>query len=337
MNTPLSPEQQLRLKAVLLHREGKSQVRIASILGKSRNWVQLALKRYAETEQLADRPRSGRPKKFSQRERKSLVKSAQGNRNRSTRIVARRFKQRTGKSIAHTTVFSELKKTGLHPHRRIRVPKLTEDQKQRRMNFAQKYSKHNWNNTMFTDEKHFLLFPAPNRKNDVVWDDPAARHEAEQVKHSPAVRVWGGICRNGTTPLIEYDGTITAAKYINILDKVVNDIDELFPRNNWWFMQDGASAHRSKVAVSWLDDNVPNYIPPDDWPANSPDLNPIENIWGYIEKKVHEKPCRTVRQLRSRIFREWNKLNSIFLRNYILSMRSRLTAVLENKGGYAQK
>ena len=332
MNTPLTPEQQVRLKAILLHREGKSQVRIASLLGKSRHWVQITLKRYEETEQLADRPRSGRPLKFSKAERSRLLRSTQGKRNRSTRAVALRFRQSSGKSISHKTVHNEFKKAGLYPHRRIRVPKLTEAQRQRRVAFTQKYQRHNWKNTLFTDEKHFPLYPSPNKKNDVVWDEASAHHEAEQVKHSPTVRVWGGISWYGTSPLIEYNGTINSKNYTDILDQTLDDIKDLFPRDNWWFLQDGASAHTSKHSIAWLCDNVPNFIPPEDWPANSPDLNPIENIWGYIEKKVHEKPCRTMRQLRRRIFDEWNKLNATFLKNYISSMTSRLTTVRENNG-----
>ena len=50
-------------------------------------------------------------------------------------------------------------------------------------------------------------------------------------------------------------------------------------------MQDGDPAHRSRVVKKWLKDN---HVPVLECPRNSPDLNPIENVWNYMKNKVHE-------------------------------------------------
>ena len=44
------------------------------------------------------------------------------------------------------------------------------------------------------------------------------------------------------------------------------------------FQQDGARAHTSKATITWLDANIKHYILPEDWPPNSPDLSPIQNV-----------------------------------------------------------
>ena len=50
------------------------------------------------------------------------------------------------------------------------------------------------------------------------------------------------------------------------------------------FVQDGAQAHTSKVTQTWCHKNLPKMIPKGDWPANSPDLNPMKNSWSIIDE-----------------------------------------------------
>jgi len=63
---------------------------------------------------------------------------------------------------------------------------------------------------------------------------------------------------------------------------------KLFSRNReGMFQQDGARAHTSKATIVWLDTNIKLYIPPKDWPPNSPDLSPIENVWSIMATAVY--------------------------------------------------
>jgi len=58
------------------------------------------------------------------------------------------------------------------------------------------------------------------------------------------------------------------------------------------FQQDGARAHTSKATITWLDANIrpKHHIPPEDWPPNSPDLSPIENVWSIMATAVYADP-----------------------------------------------
>jgi len=66
---------------------------------------------------------------------------------------------------------------------------------------------------------------------------------------------------------------------------------KLFSRNReGMFQQDGARVHTSKATIAWLDTNIKHYIPPENWPPNSPDLSPIENIWSIMATAVYADP-----------------------------------------------
>jgi len=56
------------------------------------------------------------------------------------------------------------------------------------------------------------------------------------------------------------------------------------------FPQDGARAHTSKATIAWLDAYIKHYIPPEDWPPNSTDLSPIENVWSIMATAVYADP-----------------------------------------------
>ena len=109
---------------------------------------------------------------------------------------------------------------------------------------------------------------------------------AQQVKFSPCV-VWGGITARGLTNLyiIPQKMNVNSNYYIHeILEKEVKPAfsrtqtstdltaTKLFSRDGeGMFQQDGARAHTSEATIAWLDANIKHYIPPDDWPPNSPD------------------------------------------------------------------
>ena len=75
-----------------------------------------------------------------------------------------------------------------------------------------------------------------------------------------------------------------------------------------------------------------------DWPAQSPDLSPIEHLWVHLKKKLGEYSTapKVVREVWERVMKEWNNIPSEVCQNLIESMPRRLEAVIKAKGGHTK-
>ena len=109
-------------------------------------------------------------------------------------------------------------------------------------------------------------------------------------KHPTKVHVWAGISLRGRTGICIFEGIMNAELFIDILDKTLLPfIDSVYPEGHK-FMQDNDPKHSSNMTKQWLEDKSVNW-----WktPAESPDLNPIENLWyelkEYIRREIKPK------------------------------------------------
>ena len=87
----------------------------------------------------------------------------------------------------------------------------------------------------------------------------------------------------------------------------------------------------SAVSRAWLNENIPNYI--ENWPPNSPDLSPIENLWSILSSSVYKDPePKTPAQLKRRLRKAWNSISVETLYNLIEPLPRRMKAVIASKG-----
>ena len=105
--------------------------------------------------------------------------------------------------------------------------------------------------------------------------------------------------------------------------------------NNIIFQQDNDSKHTSCAAYKWFKDHGIEVL---EWPPQSPDLSPIENLWEYLERRLaaYENEPSGMLELWERIEIEWNKIPADICLNLIESMPRRIAAVLKAKGGYTK-
>ena len=98
----------------------------------------------------------------------------------------------------------------------------------------------------------------------------------------------------------------------------------------WRFQQDNDPKHTSRVAKEFLKENFPEVM---DWPSNSPDLNPIENLLGIVKHCVEKRISMpsNISELEQYMV-EWENIPNEFLTNLISSMRDCCQQVIDNNG-----
>jgi transposase len=100
--------------------------------------------------------------------------------------------------------------------------------------------------------------------------------------------------------------------------------------NDYVFAQDNAPCHKSKAAMDFFREKQVELLP---WPAGSPDLNPIENMWAILKENVAKRFPKTKEQLEAIAKDEWEKIPQETVRRTVMSIPTRISQVLEREGG----
>ena len=99
-------------------------------------------------------------------------------------------------------------------------------------------------------------------------------------------------------------------------------------------MHDNARPHVARIYRQFLNRNNVNALP---WPAVSPDMKPIQHIWDYLDRKVRARGnVYNRRDLENALIQEWNNTPNVVIRLYVRSMRGRLAACINSRGGHTQ-
>ena len=137
--------------------------------------------------------------------------------------------------------------------------------------------------------------------------------------------------RGGKTNLIVVQGNLNAQGYINqILQPEA--VPFLLRHGPATLMHDNARPHVARMCQQFLNRNNVNVLP---WPAVSPDMNPIEHIRDYFGRKVRARGnVHNLRDLENALIQEWNNFPNVVIRRYVTSMRGRLAACINSRGGH---
>ncbi|KAI3361912.1 hypothetical protein L3Q82_012182, partial [Scortum barcoo] len=189
-----------------------------------------------------------------------------------------------------------------------------------------------WRPVLFTDESRFTLSTCDRR--DRVWRRRGERSAACNIlQHdrfgSGSVMVWGGISLGGRTALhVLARGSLTAIRY---RDEILRPLVRPYAGAvgpGFLLMQDNARPHVAGVCQQFLQDEGIDAM---DWPARSPDLNPIEHIWDIMSRSIHQCHIapQTVQELADALVQVWEEIPQETIRHLIRSMPRRCREVIQ--------
>lgn len=223
-------------------------------------------------------------------------------------------------------------------------------QKARRVKFCKKaeYSNPAFVKRMLFSDEHTVT--TNDNSSRTQWVKRSARGgDARRNLHPRSVRskyntvnsmFWAMIGYNYKSEIIwlEFDdgsGTgkttcsLTKDRYVqHILTKVEGKLKQ----RRVIFMQDGAPSHSAKTTKEWLRARKITFI--EDWPANSPDLNPIEDVWAEVNRRLAKKGCaRDKAQLKQMVEEVWREYPMEKINNHVMSFLTKAQKCAKNRGG----
>jgi transposase len=241
------------------------------------------------------------------------------------------------------TIKNCLNGNGLKCFIKRKKPFLSASHIKKRLDFAKKFSSFSyfdWKKVIWSDECKFSLINT--NKKEFYWSSRSEPLKEANIKKTTkfggkSLMVWGSLTGEGVGELVRINGTIDSKEYVRILSTgLINTMEKFsLDTKGVLFMQDNAPCHTSRDTKKWLKINKINVL---DWPAQSPDMNPIENVWDIIDRRIRkraEQPSN-VEELWNFIQEEWYSLDKQIIKNLYLSMTTRIHELKVAKGKYTK-
>ncbi|GFV45808.1 transposable element Tc1 transposase [Trichonephila clavipes] len=239
------------------------------------------------------------------------VVGARRNRRQTAGEIARHTTQATGRPISRFTVARRLHGGGVFARRPVRCVPLTPAHRRRRSLWCREHRNwrdNEWGRVLFTDESRFSLSSDSHRIH--IWRERGSRNHPSNIIERDryggrGVLVWGGIVLGSRTDLHIFDaGSVNGTRYCNEILLPYVHIFRGAMGLQFLFMDENAPCHRTVAAEQLLENEDIERM---DWPARSPDLNPIEHVWDFLGRRLAARtlPPVTIRELRLALQDEW--------------------------------
>lgn len=336
-----------RSTAIILRQEGYTYQQIADKLGFNigKSAVRKVCQKYLDFGTIKDLPRGHRKKATSGQDDRIMARAVMNNRRLSSKDMAADMLQ-AGVRVSARTVRRRLCSVGLKARIPRKKPFLNAVQRKKRVDWCKlhkDWTAQDWSKVLFSDETRISIFGSDGiryirRRSDEAYL-PACL--VPTMKHPLSVMIWACMSAKGVGRMQIMKGNVNARIYIDeVLEtKLIQSAEDIFGHvgraaPDFIFQQDGAPCHTAKVCKTWFQQKNVRVL---DWPGNSPDLNPIENLWARLKRLVAVKRPSNRAQLIEAIISCWfHVITNDELKSLVHSMPRRCKAVIDAKG-YATK
>lgn len=285
-------------------------------------------------------PQTGRPSLLCTREKSKIIRKVKKNPRLSAPKLVSELLGESSKNVSAETVRRVLRQAGYNGRVARKKPFINEKNRNKRKTFARELISKDetwWKDVIFADESKFNLYNSDGRT--MVWRKANKEFNFENtrgtVKHGGgSVMVWGCISSYGVGNLVFIDGIMDKNHYLNILkNNLIQSAEKMGLNNTFKFYQDSDSKHKSRIVQEFLLYRCPKILQS---PPQSPDLNPIENLWDELDRKIRKTPITSIAELKQRLATEWSNITVEYLKKITNNMPNRLRHVLK-QNGYATK
>ena len=283
--------------------------------------------------------KAGRPRKLTPHDKRFCVRAVTSGRVKTATEARNRLMQEMGVSVSVKTVTRALNQAGLAAKEKKAKPMLSRANIKARLEFAKSHKDwtvEDWKRVIWSDETKINRFQSDGRswywKRD---EEQLQQHHVKQtLKHGGgSIMIWGCMTAEGPGYMRKIDGKMDQYLYKTILeDDLIKTIEFFeFESEQVIFQHDNDPKHKAKSVKKWLETQEFQVL---EWPAQSPDLNPIENLWSNLKRRLnqYETPSKGMLELWERIEVEWEKIEKETCVKLIESMPKRMKAVIKAKG-----
>lgn len=321
-----------KIRMIQLRESGSSHSAIARELHRDPKTVKLWLERWDNEQSIEVKPKSGAARSLTSEEEANLVIRSEQNQHMTAPMLKASF----GFGCTDRTIQLYLNRNEANTYKSPVKPAIVPVNREGRLSFAEVFkdwTAEEWKRVIFTDESSFYNKRTCSRQ---VWRRRGMEAQQQVVPTTYRrfrVNVWGVISHEKMEVIANVSHNFDSRKYLRILQQVVPAIKNNNPNMIW--MHDNVRFHRTNEIEQFFEQHRVQKMK---WPPQSPDLNPIENIWGLISQKLNamiddDGDATTPEELFERVVLCAGQISEETFKNLYNSLPNRWQLVIEKAGG----
>lgn len=320
-----------------LYEVNKSPTEIAQMLKCSRNMVYNAIRLSATDKKYLTENKERKPKsrKTTILIDRTIVRKSKLDPFKSSRQINKEIKEEFDVVLSNRSVRRRLNEANLFGRISRKKPLLSKKNIKKRLHFAKNHKRDDltfWKKILWSDETKVNRIGPDGRtivhrpKNQAL----NIKYTQKTVKHGGgSLMVWGAFSWYGIGPIVKIEGKMDRFQYLDILKKAMDPFAFENMPITWTFMHDNDPKHSSTIIKEWFSEENIRVL---DWPAQSPDLNPIENLWNDVKNKIAQQNFKNSEELWVGVQEAWYSIPISRCQRLVESMPRRCQAVINNKG-----